>query len=73
MYLRFAVDHAFALKTFPNMATFLGQPIHPICLLVIYFYGGILREECFRYIWHTSTVRLRIPEEINAMSPVISM
>jgi hypothetical protein len=48
MGLMSAVHRAFALGTFPNtttvVVTFLGQAVCPICRLVIYFYGAILKE-----------------------------
>jgi hypothetical protein len=45
MDLQLAVHCAFPLETSPKimtfMGTFIGQPIHQTCCLVIYFYGAV--------------------------------
>ena len=76
MSLRLAA-RPFALQTFPKittlMATFFGHPVHPICRHVIYFYEAIWKAECFRRSGDLHTLELRISEERNAISAVMSV
>jgi hypothetical protein len=37
------------------MATFLGHPVRPISLFVVYFYEVIWKEECFRHVRQSQT------------------
>ena len=49
------------------MATFFGHPVHPICRLVIFFVG-LFGKQCFRRSAGLRNLKLRISEEINAIS-----
>ena len=56
------------------MATFFGHPVHPICRLVISFFcGTIWKAECFRRSADLRNLKVRISEERNAISAVMSV
>ena len=55
------------------MTTYFGHPVHPICRLVVSFCGAVWKAECYRRSADLHNLKLRISEERNAISAVMSV